>query len=48
MTKLKVRVATRPFQGRVGTMSKGGKHIILDDSNVILIAFWYKFYPASI
>lgn len=44
----RVRIATRPFQGQLGTLSKGGKHITLDGSNVVLIAYWYKFYPATI
>jgi hypothetical protein len=48
MTELKVRIATRPFMGRVGTLAKSGKCIVLDDSNVILLARWYKFYPATI
>lgn len=46
MNNLKVRIATRPFQGRTGTLAKSGRCIVLDDDNVILIAKWYKFYPA--
>lgn len=48
MNNLKVRIATRPFMGRVGTLSKGGKHIRLDDSNVLLLAKCFKYYPATL
>lgn len=48
MTDLKVRIATRPFQGMVGTLAKSGRCIVLDDTNVILIAKWFKFYPATL
>lgn len=48
MSKLRVRITTHPFQGKLGTLGKSGKHISLDDSNVILLAKWFKFYPATV
>jgi hypothetical protein len=34
--------------GQLGILSKGGKHIVLDGSNILLIAYHYRYYPATI
>lgn len=47
MNNLKVRIATNPFRGMIGTLHKSGSMIVLDGTNVILIAKHYRFYPAS-
>lgn len=47
LSRLRVRVATRPFMGRVARLSKTGKCLVLEDDNLILIAKYYKFYPVT-
>jgi len=43
----KVRIATHPFQGKVGTLAKSGQCIVLENTNVVLIAKWFKYYPVG-
>jgi hypothetical protein len=47
MNDLKVRIATHPFMGKVGILHKSGRLIVLENTNIILIAKWFKFYPVS-
>jgi len=47
MSKPKVRIATSPFRGQVGTLAKSGRCIVLENTNIILIAHWFKYYPVG-
>lgn len=47
MSKPKVRIASHPFQGKIGTLAKSGKCIVLENTNIILIAKLFKYYPVG-